>query len=379
MRILIAPQAFKGSMSAAQAARAMERGVRRVSPDAECILLPVADGGDGTLDALVESSGGSYREAQVTSPLGRPLRARWGVMGDGRTAVIETAQACGLVLVLPEQRAPYITTTFGAGQLIKAALDAGYRRFILGIGGSATNDGGAGLAQALGVRLLDAQGRDLRHGGAALLHLARIEMAGLDPRVAQSELIVAVDVTNPLCGPEGAAAVYGPQKGAAPEMVALLDQALAHLADVIERDLGIHLRDLPGAGAAGGMGAGLVAFLGARLEPGADLVCDALGLDEKLAGIDLVLVGEGRLDAQTAYNKAPVAVARRASARGIPVIALAGTLGPGWREVLRHGVRAAHAIAPGGMPSEEAMQRSHELLEAATEDALRRVVPGRGP
>ncbi|MBI4234255.1 MAG: glycerate kinase [Chloroflexi bacterium] len=373
MKVLIAPQSFKGSLSGMQAALAMAEGVRRVFPAAELVTLPVADGGDGTLDALVESTGGRYHQSQVSGPLGERVTARWGVMGDGRTAVIESAQACGLVLVPPERRDPLVTTTYGVGEFIRHALDQGYRRFIIGVGGSATNEGGAGMAQALGVRLLDAGGNHLPRGGLALLSLERVDCAGLDPRIPQSEIIVAVDVTNPLCGPQGAARTYGPQKGATPEVVELLDRGLERLAYVVRRDLGVEVKDLAGAGASGGLGAGLAAFLGARLQPGADLVCETLHLDEHLEGAHLVLVGEGRLDWQTAFNKAPVAVARRARARGIPVIAIAGSLGPGHQEVHQHGIDAALAIVPGPMPLEEAMRQAAPLLAEATERALRLV------
>ena len=329
MRIVIAPQAFKESLSAREAAEAIARGVRRALPSAETALLPVADGGDDTLETLVETTGGEYREAQVTGPVGEPAPARWGVLGDGVTAMVEAAQACGMARI-PRgyPRDPSRTTTRGVGELLRHALDRGHRRIIVGVGGSATNDGGAGMAQALGVRLLDRLGREVGPGGAALAALERIDASGRDPRLAEATVTVAVDVSNPLCGPQGAAATYGPQKGATPEMVELLDAALARMADVVRRDLGLEVRDLPGAGAAGGMGAGLVAFLGAELRPGADLVCDAVGLERRVEGADLVIVGEGRLDWQTAFNKAPFAVARRAQRHGVPVLALVGFAGP---------------------------------------------------
>ncbi|GBD11316.1 Glycerate 2-kinase [bacterium HR23] len=377
MRIVIAPQAFKGSVRALAAAQALERGWKRVFPQDECVLVPVADGGDGTLEALVSATGGHYEEARVTGPLGERVVARWGVLGDGQTAVLETAQACGLALVPPDRRDPRFTTTYGVGELFRHALDKGFRRFIVGIGGSATNDGGAGMAQALGIRLLDAQGNALPWGGEALLRLERIDPSGRDPRIADSRIVVAVDVTNPLCGPQGASAVYGPQKGATPDMVSLLERALARFAQVVRRDLGKEVADLPGAGAAGGMGAGLVAFLDAHLEWGADIVLDAIGFEERLQGADLVLVGEGQLDFQTVYNKAPSAVARRAKARGIPVIAIVGGLGKDYWQAYSAGIDAVVPITPGPLSLEDAMRRGEELLSDAAERTARLLAVGR--
>ena len=291
MKIVIAPQAFKGSLSALEAARAMEEGVRRGLSDAQTVLVPVADGGDGTLQTLMDSSGGRILEQEVTGPLGEAVSARWGIMGDGDTAVIEMAQAAGLALVPPEKRNPLFATTYGVGELIRHTLDRGLRRFIVGVGGSATVDGGAGAAQALGVRLLDDRNEELPFGGAALARLARIDFSELEPRVRGSRLLVACDVSNPLIGPSGASAVYGPQKGATPEMVAELEGALAHYAQVIQRGLGIDVRDVLGAGAAGGLAAGLMALLGAELKPGVDIVLDVVGLDRHLETANLVITG----------------------------------------------------------------------------------------
>ena len=372
MRIVVAPQAFKESLSAREAAGAIARGVRRAFPSAEIVLLPVADGGDDTLETLVETTGGEYQEAQVTGPVGEQVRARWGVLGDGVTAVVEAAQACGMARIPPHYaRDPSRTTTRGVGELVRHALDRGHRSIIVGVGGSATNDGGAGMAQALGVRLLDRRGREVGPGGAALAELESIDPSGRDPRIAEATVTVAVDVSNPLCGPQGAAATYGPQKGATPEMVELLDGALARMADVVLRDLGLEVRDLSGAGAAGGMGAGLVAFLGAELRPGADLVCEAVELERHVEGADLVIVGEGRLDWQTAFNKAPFAVARRARLRGVPVLALVGSLGPGHEKLAEHGLDRVRAISPPGMPREEALAAAALLLEAAAAEEIR--------
>ncbi|MCH8940614.1 MAG: glycerate kinase [Chloroflexi bacterium] len=373
MKIVIAPQAFKGSLSALQAADAIANGAQRVFPDAQLTRVPVADGGDGTLDALINATGGTFHEANVTGPLGSPVDARWGVLGDGMTTIIEAAQACGLALLSDNERDPLTTTTYGVGELIKHALDAGYRKMLIGLGGSSTNDGGAGLAMALGARLLDANEKPISHGGQALLNLATIDVSGLDPRMNGTDLIIASDVTNPLCGPTGASTTFGPQKGASPEDVTILDSALAHLAGIIERDIGVDVMDMPGGGAAGGMGAGLVAFLGAKIEWGADIVCGAVGLDGHLANADLVITGEGRLDWQTAYNKAPVAVARLAAARSIPVLGVAGSLGPGWRGLYKEGFTVLSGMASKTVSIEDAIAEPEIHLANATVMGLQRL------
>ena len=373
MKIVIAPQAFKGSLSALQAADAIANGAQRVFPDAQLTRVPIADGGDGTLDALINATGGTFHEAKVTGPLGSPVDARWGVLGDGMTTIIEAAQACGLALLSDNERDPLTTTTYGVGELIKHALDAGYRKILIGLGGSSTNDGGAGLAMALGVRLLDANEKPITHGGQALLNLATIDVSGLDPRLNGTDLIIASDVTNPLCGPTGASTTFGPQKGASPEDVTILDSALAHLAGIIERDIGVDVMDMPGGGAAGGMGAGLVAFLGAKIEWGADIVCEAVGLDGHLANADLVITGEGRLDWQTAYNKAPVAVARLAAARSIPVLGVAGSLGPGWRGLYKEGFTVLSGMASKMVSIEDAIAEPEIHLANATVKGLQRL------
>ena len=327
MRIVIAPQSFKGSVSGPEAARAIQEGILRVFPKAETVLVPVADGGDGTLDALVEATSGQTFASRVNGPLRQRVQARWGVMGDCKTAVIEMAQASGLALLPYKDRNPRHTSTYGTGQLIKRALDRGYRRIIVGMGGSATNDGGVGMAWALGARFYDSKGLPLTPGGAALSRLASIDVLGLHPALKRAEIIAASDVDNPLCGPEGASAVYGPQKGANANTVRILDKALERYASVVRESLGIDVAERPGAGAAGGLGAGLMAFCDGQVRSGIDIVCQVLDFDARLQGADLVITGEGRLDASTVYNKAPVGVARRASALGIPVIALAGSLG----------------------------------------------------
>ncbi len=375
-RVLVAPQGFKGSLTGMEIARAMEAGVRRVWPDADTVLVPVADGGDGTLQALVDASGGEVRTERVTDPLGRPVDAPWGALGDGETAVVEMARAAGLALLRAEERNPLATTTYGVGELMRAALRAGHRRLIVGIGGSATNDGGAGMAQALGARLLDSGGREIGRGGAALADLARIDLSALDHDLLEATVEVACDVTNPLTGEHGAAAVYGPQKGATQEMVRRLDAALTHFVDIVRRDIGRDVAGVPGAGAAGGLGAGLLAFAGAELRSGADIVLEALDMEGKLEGADLVIVGEGRMDGSTVFDKAPVAVAKRARRRGIPVVAVCGSLGRGYEDVHRHGIDAVFSAVDGPMTLEEALADTERLVAAATEEACRAVATG---
>ncbi len=377
MRVVIAPDKFKGSLTAPEAAEAMARGLSRVDPCARIDRVPMADGGEGTVAALVAATGGSYRTVTVTGPLGEPVAASFGLLGDGRTAALEMASASGLWLVPPALRDPLRATTRGTGQLLLAALEAGARRVIVGIGGSATNDGGAGLGQALGFRLLDTQGRELGPGGSELDRLARIDRSGQTAGLGSAAIAVACDVTNPLCGPRGASAVYGPQKGATPEMVQRLDRNLAHFADIVERDLDVAVRDLPGSGAAGGLGGGLVAFAGGRLERGVDLVIEAVNLRDRLLAADLCLTGEGALDAQSAFGKTAVGVARLAHSLGCPTLAIAGSIGPGAEAVLEQGVDAYFSICPGPVPLDEAIKRASELLEKATAQAARAFLAGR--
>ena len=375
--MVIAPDKFKGSVTALEAAAAMARGVARAAPEASIDQVPMADGGEGTTQALVAATGGSIREAQVTGPMGEPVIACFGLLGDGRTAVLEMAAASGLVLVPAEKRNPLVTTTRGTGELLLAAVAAGAMRVVIGIGGSATNDGGAGLGQAIGFRLLDDQGRDLDPGGGKLDRLDRIDRSGRRRELAGVEIAVACDVTNTLCGPRGASAVYGPQKGADARMVEILDQNLAHFAAVVERDLGVAIRDLPGSGAAGGLGGGLVAFAGGKLEPGIALIIDAVGLAAKLENADLCLTGEGAIDAQSAFGKTAVGVARSARSLRCPTLALAGSIGSGARAVLDHGIDAYFAICPGPLSLELAIEQAQELLEQATEQAVRGFLAGR--
>ena len=371
MKVVIAPQSFKGSISALDAAKAMEEGVLRVVPDAETVIAPVADGGDGTLETLVEATGGEIRSTTVTGPIGKTVTAEWGALGDGRTAVIEMARTSGLALLSRAERDPLRATTYGLGEVIREAFDAGFRSFIVGIGGSATNDGGAGMAQALGVRLLDEAGNDLPRGGEALANLQRIDMSGLDERAREARFSVACDVSNPLTGPEGASAVYGPQKGAAPDQVERLDAALKNFARIVERDAGTSIDAVPGSGAAGGLGGGMMAFLQGSLRPGIDIVLDHVGLDEQLGGADLVITGEGQIDFQTVYNKAPIGVARRAKQRNIPVIAICGSLGQGFEDVHPEGIDAAASILCAPMTLDEASARAGDLIADAVAEAMR--------
>lgn len=328
MKIVIAPDSFKESLTAAQVARAIATGIRRALPDADCVLVPVADGGEGTVRALVDATAGREYRKRVVGPRGEPVVARYGLLGDGTTAAIEMAAASGLGLVPPAARDPLQTTTYGTGQLLRAALLKGAQRVIIGIGGSATNDGGAGMAQALGIRFYDRRGRLLDEGltGGALAHVHAIDMSLAEPAILAATFVVACDVNNRLLGKNGATRTYGPQKGADAAAIEQLEANLARFADVIARDLGIAIRTLRGGGAAGGLGAGLVAFLGATLRPGADIVLDAVDLAGRLRDADLVVTGEGMIDAQTAFGKAPAAVARVAGEVGVPVVALGGAL-----------------------------------------------------
>jgi glycerate kinase len=355
MRIVLAPNAFKGTLTAFEAAQAMAEGIRRALPDADLVFVPIADGGDGTVEALVAATAGEVRSLKVRGPLGPPILASYGLLEGGAVAVVEMARASGLALLPPDRRNPRVTTTYGVGELLQHAYD----------------QGGAGMAQALGYHLLDARGQELPPGGAALATLDRIHVGGVHSDWSTASVQVASDVTNPLTGPHGASAVYGPQKGATPEMVAELDAALQRLAAVIRRDLGREVETLSGAGAAGGLGAGLVAFTGAELRPGADMVMDAIRLDDRLRGADLVLTGEGRLDAQTArFGKGPAAVARRARAAGIPVVAIAGAVAD-HAEVLAI-FDGLEVTVSSTTPLEEAMAQAGPLLTDAAERAVRR-------
>ena len=377
MKIVLAPDSFKGSLSSTEAAEAMARGVRKVLPEAELVLLPLSDGGEGLVESLVVASRGEVVECEVTGPLGTPVKAKLGLMGGGKTAVIEMAKASGLILVPEEERNPLVTTTFGTGELIAKALDLGCEHLIIGIGGSATNDGGMGMAQALGVRFLDEQGELLGSGGAELARLAEIDVSRRDPRLDEVRIEVACDVTNPLTGPQGASHIYGPQKGATPEMVELLDAALNRYDQILKRDLGKDVGRIPGAGAAGGLGAGLMALLGGKLVSGIELVLDVLDFEGKAEGADLVLTGEGRFDGQSAYGKVPMGVAKRSRALDIPVVVIAGTVLPSAEGLHREGVTAYFSILNRPLSLKEAMEDAAELLEQQTAQVIRLFSAGR--
>ncbi|GCF09137.1 glycerate kinase [Dictyobacter arantiisoli] len=371
MRILIAPQSLKGSLGATETGEAIARGVHAVFPDALTTIIPIADGGEGTVQALVDATGGEIRTATVTGPLNEPVEAFYGLLGDGHTAVIEMAASSGLPLVPPERRDPRLTTTFGVGELILAALAEGRRHFILGLGGSATNDGGAGMAQALGIQFFNQQQQELARGGAALAGLAHISLAKLDPRLQECHFELASDVTNPLCGPTGASAIYGPQKGATPAMIQELDAALAHYATIIQRDVQREVATIPGAGAAGGLGAGMLAFLNTTLRPGAQIILDAIQIKEYMKNTDLVISAEGQLDDQTAYGKSVGALATLAKQHNLPVLVIAGGLGDNYRGIYDLGIDAITVLPTGPMPLVYAMKHAALLTSDATERALK--------
>lgn len=362
MKIVIAPDSFKESLSALEVAHAIEAGFKEIYPQAHYVILPMADGGEGTVESMVAATGGQRVPLRVSGPLGQPVEAFYGWLGDGETAVIEMAAASGLHLVEHSQRNPCVTSTFGTGELMLAALDQGASKIILGIGGSATNDGGAGMMQALGARLLDQQGQELVPGGAALSSLASIDLTQLDPRLAMVDLRVACDVDNPLCGSKGASAVFGPQKGATPEMVRQLDAALRVWGEVIERATGRQVIEVPGAGAAGGMGAALSGLLMARLEPGIAIVTDALKLADVVQDADVVITGEGRIDSQTVFGKTPIGVAKVAKQFAIPTIALAGGMSQDYAVVHQHGLDAVFSVVNRIVTLPEAMGEAHENL-----------------
>ncbi|MCS7252869.1 MAG: glycerate kinase [Armatimonadota bacterium] len=362
MRFLVACDSFKGSATSKQVGEALKEGILRAVPDVEVDVIPVADGGEGTVQALVDATKGEFITVPVTNPIGEKVEATFGILGDGRTAVIEMAAASGLTLIPPERRNPWITTTYGTGELIKAALERGCRRIIVGIGGSATNDAGAGMAQALGIGLLDENGNQIGFGGGELSKLHRIDMAGLDPRAKEAEFIVACDVDNPLTGEHGAAYVYAPQKGATPDMLPKLDANLRHFAEVVRQQLGVDVEHTPGAGAAGGLGAGLMAFLGAKLRCGTEIVFELVGLEERVMGADLIITGEGQIDTQTAFGKTPIGVAKLAKKYNKPVIAVAGTVGKGAEVVHAHGIDVVFSVINRPMTLKEAMDDVQNLL-----------------
>lgn len=363
MKIIIAPDSFKESMTSKEAADSIEKGFRAIFPEADYTKIPVADGGEGTVQALVDATDGSIIEKTVTGPLGTPVSATYGLLGDGRTAVIEMAEASGLHLVPRQLRNPLKTTTRGTGELIADAVSHGVTEIIIGLGGSATNDGGAGMASGLGVRFLNENGQELADGGGSLHHLASIDMSGLSPDVQRVKVRAACDVENPLTGENGASFVFGPQKGASEETKVLLDQNLHHFARVLKRQLGMEADKVKGAGAAGGLGAGLIAFLHAELKSGIEIVLDTLSFSDQIRGADLIITGEGQIDGQTIFGKTPAGIAKCAAAQGIPVIAIAGSLGKGFENVYSAGITAAFSIVPGAVSLEEALVSGRCNLE----------------
>ncbi|WP_286783947.1 glycerate kinase [Leclercia sp. UBA1284] len=378
MKIVIAPDSYKESLSALAVATAIEQGFCEIFPTAEYVKLPVADGGEGTVEAMVAATQGEIVHVRVTGPLGESVEGFYGRSGDKESAFIEMAAASGLELVAPSQRNPLKTTSWGTGELIRHALDAGVNHIIIGIGGSATNDGGAGMVQALGAKLLNAQGEPIGPGGEALENISRIDISGLDKRLVGCRIDVACDVTNPLTGKEGATAVFGPQKGATPEMIARLDKALEHYAQVIARDLDIDVLSLEGGGAAGGMGAALYAFCGAHLRQGIEIVTDALDLDRQVADADLVITGEGRIDSQTIHGKVPVGVAKIAKRYNKPVIGIAGSLTADVGVVHDHGLDAVFSVLYTICTLEEALENASENVRMTARNVAAAVKVGMG-
>ncbi|AJI21277.1 glycerate kinase [Priestia megaterium] len=363
MKIVIAPDSFKESLTALHVCEALEKGIKTHFPNAEISKVPMADGGEGTVQSLVDATGGQIIQAKVTGPLGKEVEAFYGILGDGKTAVIEMAAASGLHQVPMDERNPLITTTRGTGELILKALDQKVKHIIIGIGGSATNDGGAGMVKALGAKLLNTNGAEIKEGGGSLNQLAAIDLTNFDSRLAEVKVEVACDVDNPLTGATGASAVFGPQKGATPDMVKQLDRNLAHYAAVIEKEMDIHIQNVPGAGAAGGLGGGLLAFLSAELKPGVDIVIEATQLESYIKNADLVITGEGRIDGQTIYGKTPIGVAKTAKKHSVPVIAIAGSIGAGSEAVYEHGISALFSVVPGAVTLPEALEKAGENIE----------------
>ncbi|QGQ94854.1 glycerate kinase [Paenibacillus psychroresistens] len=375
MKIIIAPDSFKGSLSAADAAKAIERGIKSYMPDAETVKVPMADGGEGTLDSLIAATNGKKIQVTVTDPLGAPVEAMYGIIEPNATCIIEMASASGLCLLTEDQRNPLLATTYGTGELIKHALDAGCRNFILAIGGSATNDGGAGMLQALGMKLIDTSGQSVGTGGAALQYISAIDDSKFDPRIAESSFLLACDVQNPFIGLHGATRVYGPQKGATLEMVENLESYMTAWADIIGAKTGIKLHEMPGAGAAGGIGGAFLAFFPVEMKRGIDVVIQYSQLCDHLEGTDLVITGEGQIDAQTASGKTPMGVAQAALKYGVPTIVLAGSIGNGIEQLYPYGIVSVHSIVNSPMSLQTAIEKAAELLEQRAEQVIRTFAP----
>jgi len=379
MNIVLAPDSFKGNLTSLQVATAMEKGIHRVLPRARCVKVPMADGGEGTVQSLLDALGGKFVSKKVCGPDGRPVRARYGMLADGETAVIEMAGASGLPLLKQADRNPLRTTSYGTGELLVDALKRGASRIIVGIGGSATNDGGAGMAQALGVVFRDTRNRSLgaQAAGGMLHRIGDICMQGLHPGIAACDIVVATDVDNPLCGKKGASFVFGPQKGATPAMVRKLDANLLHFAGVVRKCLGKDVKTVKGAGAAGGLGAGLLAFTGAKIRSGVDIVIEATGLEARIEKADLVFTGEGRVDRQTAFGKTPAGVARAAKRYRVPVVAIGGGLADDATSVFDFGIDGLDSAVTRDMPLEEALAGSRIFISNAAERALRLILIGK--
>ena len=379
MKIVLAPDSFKGNLTSLQVAAALEKGIRRVLPNAQCIKVPMADGGEGTVQSLVDGEGGKFVRKKVTGPAGKPVTARYGLLADGKTAVIEMAEASGLPYVKGKEKNPMKTTSYGTGELILDAINKGAEKIIIGIGGSATTDGGTGMAQALGIKFLDKNGKEIKEYGAGgmLNKIAKIDMSGIDARINKTKIIVASDVENPLYGKKGAAYVFGPQKGATSTMVKTLDANLKYFGNLLKKDLGKDVRTLKGAGAAGGLGAGLVAFTGAKLKSGIDIVVDATRLKKHLKDADLVITGEGRVDSQTAFGKTPAGVAKAAKKFKVPTIAIGGGISDDAREVFTHGIDGLASACARDMTLEDAINNSKDHLANAAERVIRLVLIGK--
>lgn len=363
MKVIIAPDSFKESIDALGVANAIEKGFRKVFPDVDIVKIPMADGGEGTVQSIISVTNGKIMRKNVTGPLGETVEAYFGILGDRQTAIIEMAAASGLHLVPKEKRNPLWMTTKGTGELILAAVEAGATKIIIGLGGSATNDGGMGMAKALGIKFLDDDGKEIGDGGGNLSKLAKIDVSNMDPRLQNLKFLVACDVESPLIGENGASRIFGPQKGASPSMIQQLDENLAHYAEIIKRDIGKDVAHLPGSGAAGGLGAGLIAFLNAELKSGVELVLEATNFKEQLKDAELVITGEGKIDSQTIYGKTPIGVAKLAKESGVPVIAIAGNLSHDFEVVYDYGIDALFSIVPGVTTIEEALSKAAMNIE----------------
>jgi len=371
MKIVIAPDSFKGSLNAIEVSKAIEKGIKKANPEANIVLIPMADGGEGTMETLVTSTNGYKKQVSVTGPLGAKVEAAYGVLGDSETCIIEMASSSGLHLIDSKDLNPLKTTTYGVGELVKEALDDGFRKFIIGLGGSATNDGGAGMLQALGLKLLDLNGNEVAHGGGELINIKQVDLSRFDRRIHESIFIIASDVQNPMIGPTGASHVFGPQKGATPTMVKLLDEGMTNWADQIEKVTDISLHDRPGAGAAGGIGGAFQAFFPSETRRGIDIVIEYTKLEEVLKDADFVITGEGKIDDQTVFGKTPMGVAQIAQKQNVPTIILAGTVGQGIEQLYQYGIIAVFSIINRPLTLDEAIEGTQELLENTAEQIIR--------